>query len=113
MDFLKHIRQDPADLRWSFVLSGHWFKHDDPSLVEAGATAQCPKPIAPSKLIRTLQEWGVALHDRRERGYVIATGKPVEVISSATLKWLRTRSNRSKRLSSAFDTKAPQGKASK
>ena len=33
---------------------------------------------------------GVALHDRRERGYVIATGKPVEVISSATLKWLRT-----------------------
>lgn len=61
MDLLKHIRRDP---RWSqlvvIVLSGHWFKHDDPSLVEAGATAQCPKPIAPSKLIRTLQECGVS-----------------------------------------------------
>ncbi|MES1258704.1 MAG: response regulator [Acidobacteriota bacterium] len=60
LDLLRQIRQDA---RWAelvvIVLSGHWFKHDDPTLADAGATAQCPKPIAPSKLIRKLHECGM------------------------------------------------------
>ena len=60
LDLLRQLRNNP---RWSglaiIVLSGHWFKPDDPSLAEAGATAQCPKPIAPSKLLRKLEECGI------------------------------------------------------
>ena len=60
LDLLREIRKNPS---WAalvvLVLSGHWFKHDDPTLADAGATAQCPKPIAPSKLIRKLQECGM------------------------------------------------------
>ena len=60
LDLLREIRKNQA---WAslvvLVLSGHWFKHDDPTLADAGATAQCPKPIAPSKLIRKLQECGM------------------------------------------------------
>lgn len=61
LDFLKQIRKEP---RWAktvaVVLSAHWFEHDDPSLAEAGATAECPKPIAPSRLLRTLRECGLS-----------------------------------------------------
>jgi DNA-binding response OmpR family regulator len=60
LDFLRTIRKDP---RWAkltvIVLSAHWFDHDDPSLSDAGATAQCPKPIAPSKLLRELRACGI------------------------------------------------------
>lgn len=60
LDLLRKLRQDP---RWStlvvIVLSARWFNHDDPALTQAGATVQCPKPIAPSKLIRKLQECGI------------------------------------------------------
>jgi DNA-binding response OmpR family regulator len=59
-DLLRKLREDA---RWSalvvIVLSAQWFNHDDPALAEAGATAQCPKPIAPSKLIRKLRECGI------------------------------------------------------
>jgi DNA-binding response OmpR family regulator len=59
-DLLKKLRQEP---RWAalvvIVLSAQWFNHDDPALAEAGATAQCPKPIAPSKLVRKLKECGI------------------------------------------------------
>ena len=59
-DMLKVLRQDSM---WGtlvvFVLSAQWFNQDDQALIEAGATAQCPKPIAPSKLIRKLRECGV------------------------------------------------------
>ncbi len=59
-DMLKILRQDS---RWAslvvIVLSAQWFNQDDQALAEAGATAQCPKPIAPSKLIRKLRECGV------------------------------------------------------
>lgn len=60
LDFLRQIRLED---RWAglvvIVLSAHWFEHDDPSIADAGATAQCPKPIAPSKLLRKLKECGV------------------------------------------------------
>ena len=60
LDLLRHIRLDPRfGSLVVIVLSGHWFKHDDPTLADAGATAQCPKPIAPSKLLRKLQECGM------------------------------------------------------
>jgi DNA-binding response OmpR family regulator len=61
LDLLRQIRQVP---KWRdlvvIVLSARWFQHDDATLAEAGANAQCPKPIAPSKLIRKLQECGIA-----------------------------------------------------
>ena len=61
LDFLRQIR---LDSRWArlavLVLSAHWFEHDDPSIADAGATAQCPKPIAPSKLLRKLRECGMS-----------------------------------------------------
>lgn len=60
LDFLRQIRLED---RWAglvaIVLSAHWFEHDDPSISDAGATAQCPKPIAPSKLLRKLKECGI------------------------------------------------------
>ncbi len=60
LELLHLIRKDP---RWRdlvvIVLSAHWFGHDDKTLTEAGATAQCLKPIAPSKLIRKLEECGI------------------------------------------------------
>jgi DNA-binding response OmpR family regulator len=59
-DLLRKLR---LDARWKdlvvIVLSGQWFNQDDPELAEAGATAQCPKPIAPSKLIRKLRDCGI------------------------------------------------------
>jgi DNA-binding response OmpR family regulator len=59
-DLLRKLRGEP---RWKelvvIVLSAQWFNHDDPALAEAGATAQCPKPIAPSKLIRKLRDCGI------------------------------------------------------
>ncbi len=61
LDLLREVRQNSA---WSdlviIVLSGQWFTQDDPTLADAGATAQCPKPIAPSKLIRKLEECGIS-----------------------------------------------------
>lgn len=61
LEFLRQIRRDS---RWAklvvIVLSAHWFEHDDPSIADAGATAQCPKPIAPSKLLRKLRECGMS-----------------------------------------------------
>lgn len=59
-DLLKKLRREE---RWAalvvIVLSAQWFNQDDQALAEAGATAQCPKPIAPSKLIRKLRECGI------------------------------------------------------
>ena len=59
-DLLRKLRQEP---RWQslvvIVLSAQWFNYDDPALAAAGATAQCPKPIAPSKLIRKLKDCGI------------------------------------------------------
>jgi DNA-binding response OmpR family regulator len=41
------------------VLSSYWLERTDLTVLEAGATAQCSKPIAPSTLLRKLQEMGV------------------------------------------------------
>ena len=61
LDLLREIRRNPqmADLV-VIVLSAQWFQQDDPTLADAGATAQCPKPVAPSKLIRKLRDCGVS-----------------------------------------------------
>jgi DNA-binding response OmpR family regulator len=60
MDFLRQIRGEPYFSSCVvIVLSGHWFEHTDAKLVEAGASAQCSKPIAPSSLLRKLRDFGV------------------------------------------------------
>jgi DNA-binding response OmpR family regulator len=41
------------------ILSAHWFGQDEQMLKEAGASAQCAKPIAPTTLVRKLHELGV------------------------------------------------------
>jgi len=43
----------------AIILSAHWFGQSDEVLREAGANAQCAKPIAPTTLIRKLHELGV------------------------------------------------------
>jgi DNA-binding response OmpR family regulator len=43
----------------AIILSAHWFGQDQQMLKEAGASAQCAKPIAPTTLIRKLHELGV------------------------------------------------------
>ena len=63
IDFLQAIRSGPynPDLI-VIVLSAHWFSSDDSTLARAGATAQCAKPIAPTKLLRQLEELGAYPH---------------------------------------------------
>jgi two-component system, OmpR family, phosphate regulon response regulator PhoB len=60
LEFLRTIRAAP---RFSdcvvIVLSGQWVEQDEARLAEAGASAQCSKPIAPSTLLRKLQAFGV------------------------------------------------------
>ncbi|HZT33969.1 MAG TPA: response regulator [Bryobacteraceae bacterium] len=60
LDLLKTIRKEAAygDLV-VVVVSAHWFGEDDQQLREAGATAQCSKPIAPSTLLGKLLELGI------------------------------------------------------
>jgi DNA-binding response OmpR family regulator len=60
LDLLRMIRRDPRHAKLVIVVvSAHWFGEDDSSLREAGATAQCSKPIAPSTLLDKLAELGV------------------------------------------------------
>jgi DNA-binding response OmpR family regulator len=57
LEFLRIIRAKPSFSSCVvIVLSGHWFEHTDATLAEAGASAQCSKPIAPSALLRKLRE---------------------------------------------------------
>jgi DNA-binding response OmpR family regulator len=44
------------------VLSAHTFEHGAGALDTGGRTVQCPKPIAPSRLLEKLREFG--LHGR-------------------------------------------------
>ena len=46
------------------ILSAHWFGQDEQMLREAGASAQCAKPIAPTTLIRKLHDLGVFPADK-------------------------------------------------
>ncbi len=48
------------------VLSSHWLERADATLIEAGATAQCSKPIAPSSLLRKLLGMGIDVSMPRE-----------------------------------------------
>jgi DNA-binding response OmpR family regulator len=60
LEFLRLIRAKPSlSTCVVIVLSGHWFEHTDATLAEAGASAQCSKPIAPSTLLRKLRELSV------------------------------------------------------
>jgi CheY-like chemotaxis protein len=60
IDFLRAIRGAPYLCDCVVVtLSSHSLDHLDTALVEAGATAQCSKPIAPSTLLKKLQQLGV------------------------------------------------------
>ncbi len=60
LEFLRIIRAEPYSAKCVvIVLSGHWFEQTDATLAEAGASAQCSKPIAPSTLLRKLRDFGV------------------------------------------------------
>lgn len=61
LEFLRTIRARPVFSSCVvMVLSGHAFEHSDACLADAGASAQCSKPIAPSTLLRKLRELGIA-----------------------------------------------------
>lgn len=60
IDFLRAIRGTPYFCTCVVVtLSSHSLDRLDIALAEAGATAQCSKPIAPSTLLKKLQQLGV------------------------------------------------------
>jgi CheY-like chemotaxis protein len=60
IDLLRMIRAAPYCCTGAvIVLSSHWLDRADESLKEAGATVHCSKPIAPSSLLRKLEELGV------------------------------------------------------
>jgi DNA-binding response OmpR family regulator len=60
LDFLRLIRSAPYSFASSVViLSGQWLEETSSALREAGAAAQCSKPIAPSSLLRKLRELGI------------------------------------------------------
>lgn len=60
MDVLRQLR---ADARFAqlvvIVLTASSFEEASPSIMQAGASAHCTKPIAPSTLARRLRELGV------------------------------------------------------
>jgi hypothetical protein len=41
------------------VLSAHTFEHGAEALDAGGRTVQCPKPIAPSRLLEKLRDFGL------------------------------------------------------
>jgi len=60
IDLLHILRREAKGERVVvIILSAHWFGQDEQMLREAGASAQCAKPIAPTTLIRKLQDLGV------------------------------------------------------
>jgi two-component system, OmpR family, phosphate regulon response regulator PhoB len=60
LDFLRELRSSPdRSEQVVIVLSAHWFDPEDMTLAQAGATAQCAKPVAPTTLMRKLQELGI------------------------------------------------------
>ena len=60
LEFLRLIRAAPYCCSSAVVvLSSQWLEGTTLMLQEAGATAQCSKPIAPSSLLRKLRELGI------------------------------------------------------
>ena len=60
LEFLRTIRAAPYFSECVvIVLTAHWVEQAKSTLVEAGASAQCSKPIAPSTLLRKLRDFGV------------------------------------------------------
>jgi DNA-binding response OmpR family regulator len=45
------------------VLSAHTFEHGADALDPGGRTVQCPKPIAPSRLLEKLRDFGLGARD--------------------------------------------------
>lgn len=60
---LEVLRQLRGDVRFTglvvIVLTASSFEEASPSIMQAGASAHCTKPIAPSTLVRRLRELGV------------------------------------------------------
>jgi two-component system response regulator ArlR len=58
---LLHIlrREANGDNLVVIILSAHWFGQDEQMLKEAGASAQCAKPIAPTTLIKKLHDLNI------------------------------------------------------
>jgi DNA-binding response OmpR family regulator len=60
IEILRTIRQDPAGRNPAVVvLSAHTFEQGAAALDPGGRTVQCPKPIAPSRLLEKLREFGL------------------------------------------------------
>jgi DNA-binding response OmpR family regulator len=60
LEFLRIIRAAPYVCSCAVVvLSSRWLEGTTAALQEAGAAAQCSKPIAPSSLLRKLRELGI------------------------------------------------------
>jgi len=60
LEFLRLFRAAPYCCSSPVVvLSGRWLEGTASTVKEAGATAQCSKPIAPSSLLRKLRELGI------------------------------------------------------
>ena len=60
IDLLRILRREGnGDGPVVIILSAHWFGQDGEMLREAGANAQCAKPIAPATLIKKLHNLGI------------------------------------------------------
>ena len=59
MHSLQRLRRDPATAHTIVLALTSAFEVNPATLLEAGATAHCSKPIAPSTLLRKLRELGV------------------------------------------------------
>jgi DNA-binding response OmpR family regulator len=60
LEILKRLRAEPRHASVVvMVLSAHSFGDLPDEVMEAGANAHCPKPIAPSTLLKTLLDLGV------------------------------------------------------
>lgn len=60
LDFLRTVRSAPYSCQCVvIVLTSHSLRATEAALLEAGATALCSKPIAPSSLLRKLEQLGV------------------------------------------------------
>ena len=60
-EILHTIRHDGSGRNPAVVvLSAHTFEQDADALDPGGRTVQCPKPIAPSRLLEKLREFGLS-----------------------------------------------------
>jgi DNA-binding response OmpR family regulator len=59
-EVLRSLRRSPTCGNAAVVvLSAHTFEHEADAIDPGGRTVQCPKPIAPSRLLEKLKEFGL------------------------------------------------------